>query len=38
MAPSREQPSTIAASSISNGIVLKKPAINQVQNGIVNVG
>src|SRR3954454_13139476 len=37
-APNLEQPSIIAASSISNGIVLKKPAINQVQNGIVKVG
>ena len=38
MAPSREQPSTIAASSISTGIVRKKPAMSHVQNGIVNVG
>src|SRR5512132_1351817 len=37
-APSWPQPSSMAASSISNGTVLKKPMSNQVQNGIVNVG
>src|SRR6185436_1947066 len=37
-APSCPQPSTMAASSISNGTVLKKPIKSHVQNGIVNVG
>src|SRR3979490_2511004 len=37
-APSRLQPSTRAASSISRGTCLKNPAINHVQNGIVKVG
>ena len=37
-APSWPQPSTCAASSISNGTVLKNPISSQVQNGIVKVG
>ena len=37
-APTTVQPSTIAASSISRGIDLKKPISSQVQNGIVKVG
>src|SRR6476620_350642 len=37
-APSRLQPSTIAASSIALGTDLKKPIISQVQNGMVKVG
>src|SRR5213083_2587702 len=37
-APSWLQPSIIAASSISNGTVLKNPIRSHVQNGIVNVG
>src|SRR5262245_30998925 len=37
-APNRLQPSTIAASSISIGTVLKKPMSSQEQNGIVKVG
>src|SRR6478672_2857775 len=34
----REQPSIIAASSSSRGIVLKNPIISQVANGTVNDG
>src|SRR4051794_37516433 len=37
-APSRLQPSTRAASSISRGTCLKKPDMSHVQNGMVNVG
>ena len=37
-AAKREQPSIIAASSTSRGIVLKNPIISQVANGIVNDG
>src|SRR5207248_6303717 len=36
--PSREQPSTSAASSSSCGIVLKKPIRSHTANGIVNDG
>src|SRR5690242_15782519 len=38
MAPTREQPSTMAASSISIGMGRKNPAMSHVQNGMVNVG
>src|SRR5438093_13489097 len=37
-APNWPHPSIIAASSISNGTVLKNPMRSQVQNGIVKVG
>ena len=37
-APSRLQPSTIAASSSSAGTDLKNPISSQVQNGMVNDG
>ena len=37
-APSWPQPSTMAASSISKGTVLKKPISSHVQKGIVKVG
>jgi hypothetical protein len=37
-APSWLQPSTMAASSISNGTVLKNPMSSQVQKGMVKVG
>ena len=37
-APNCPQPSTMAASSISNGTVLKKPISSQVQKGMVKVG
>ena len=35
---SRDAPSTIAASSSSGGIVLKKPISSHVENGTVNDG
>src|SRR5437773_12505462 len=37
-APNWPHPSIIAASSISNGTVVKNPMRGQVQNGIVKVG
>src|SRR5260370_28697873 len=37
-APTRVQPSTIAASSISRGTDLKNPMSSQGQNGMVKVG
>jgi hypothetical protein len=37
-APNTLHPSTIAASSISRAIALKKPINSQVQKGIVKVG
>src|SRR5215831_11368086 len=37
-APNRLQPSTIAASSISTGSVLKNPMSSHVQKGMVKVG
>src|SRR5882762_969712 len=37
-APNRVRPSTIAASSSSLGIDLKKPINSQIENGIVKLG
>src|SRR5712692_9483077 len=37
-APQRERPSTIAASSRSRGIDLKKPMSSQVEKGMVKLG